>query len=176
MARRFLPYGIAVAAVALAAAALGLLAWLLHIPRIETFLLVFVLLVGAIGWRYGRGPAIAGTVAFVLVSDYYFLAPRGNYYARARCRQSLSERAADARAAARYQRDLIRQSFGSHSISGWQTFERLRGSAAAQCGKALPYWSHHLISFEATPRRVIAGQTAPPIAVITARLLSHSRL
>jgi K+-sensing histidine kinase KdpD len=79
MPRRFLPYGIAVAAVALAAAALGLLAWLLHIPRIETFLLVFVLLVGAIGWRYGRGPAIAGTVAFVLVSDYYFLAPRGTF-------------------------------------------------------------------------------------------------
>jgi len=73
--RRYLPYAIAVAAVGLVAAALGLIAWLLQIPRIETFLLAFVLLVGAIGWRYGRGPAIAGTVAFVLVSDYYFLAP-----------------------------------------------------------------------------------------------------
>jgi K+-sensing histidine kinase KdpD len=79
MLRRYLPYGIAVAAVALAAAALGLIAWLLQIPRLETFLLVFVLLVGAIGWRYGRGPAIAGTVAFVLVSDYYFLAPQGAF-------------------------------------------------------------------------------------------------
>ena len=77
MLRRYLPYGIAVAAVGLAAAALGLIAWLLQIQRIETFLLVFVLLVGAIGWRYGRGPAIAGTVAAVLVSDYYFLAPQG---------------------------------------------------------------------------------------------------
>jgi signal transduction histidine kinase/putative methionine-R-sulfoxide reductase with GAF domain len=77
MVRRYLPYGIAVAAVGLVAAALGLIAWLLQIPRIETFLLVFVLLVGAIGWRYGRGPAVAGTVAFVLVSDYYFLAPQG---------------------------------------------------------------------------------------------------
>src|SRR2546427_11612466 len=76
MPRRYLPYGIAVAAVGLAAAAMGLIAWLLHIPRIETFLLVFVLLVGAIGWRYGRGPAIAGTVAFALVSDYYFLPPK----------------------------------------------------------------------------------------------------
>jgi K+-sensing histidine kinase KdpD len=79
MLRRYLPYGIAVAAVGLVAAALGLIAWLLQIPRIETFLLVFVLLVGAIGWRYGRGPAIAGTVAFVLVSDYYFLAPRATF-------------------------------------------------------------------------------------------------
>jgi K+-sensing histidine kinase KdpD len=79
MLRRYLPYGIAVAAVALVAAALGLIAWLLQLPRLETFLLVFVLLVGAIGWRYGRGPAIAGTVAFVLVSDYYFLAPQGAF-------------------------------------------------------------------------------------------------
>ncbi|MEA2667749.1 MAG: hypothetical protein QOJ33_683, partial [Chloroflexota bacterium] len=79
MLRRYLPYGIAVATVGLAAAAMGLIAWLLQIQRIETFLLVFVLLVGAIGWRYGRGPAIAGTVAFVFVSDYYFLAPQGAF-------------------------------------------------------------------------------------------------
>src|SRR5713101_6738634 len=79
MPRRYLPYGIAVAAVGLAAAALGLIAWVLQLPRLETFLLVFVLLVGVIGWRYGRGPAIAGTVAFVLVSDYYFLAPQGAF-------------------------------------------------------------------------------------------------
>jgi K+-sensing histidine kinase KdpD len=77
--RRYLPYGIAVAAVGLVAVALGLVAWLLQLPRIETFLLAFVLLVGLIGWRYGRGPAIAGTVAFVLVSDYFFLAPRGTF-------------------------------------------------------------------------------------------------
>jgi signal transduction histidine kinase/putative methionine-R-sulfoxide reductase with GAF domain len=79
MLRRYLPYGIAVAAVALAAAALGLGAWLLQIPRIETFLLVFVLLVGVIGWRFGRGPAVAGTVVFVLLSDYYFLPPPGKF-------------------------------------------------------------------------------------------------
>jgi signal transduction histidine kinase/putative methionine-R-sulfoxide reductase with GAF domain len=79
MLRRYLPYGIAVAAVGLAAAAMGLIAWLLHIQRIETFLLMFVLLVGAIGWRYGRGPAVAATAAFTLVSDYYFLAPKGGF-------------------------------------------------------------------------------------------------
>ena len=79
MLRRYLPYGIAVGLNGLAAAAMGLTAWLLHIPRIETFLLVFVLLVGAIGWRYGRGPAIVGTVAFTLVSDYYFVAPKNAF-------------------------------------------------------------------------------------------------
>ena len=77
MLRRYLPYGVAVAAVALVAGGLGLIAFLLGIERIETFLLVFVLLVGVIGWRYGRGPAIAGTVAFVLISDYLFLPPKG---------------------------------------------------------------------------------------------------
>ena len=77
MVRRALPYGIAIVSVGLVAAGLGLSAWLLRIPRVETFLLIFVLLVGAIAWRYGRGPAIAGTAAFALVSDYFFLAPPG---------------------------------------------------------------------------------------------------
>lgn len=77
MVRRALPYGIAIVSVGLVAAALGLSAWLMRIPRVETFLLVFVLLVGAIAWRYGRGPAIVGTAAFALVSDYFFLAPPG---------------------------------------------------------------------------------------------------
>jgi signal transduction histidine kinase/putative methionine-R-sulfoxide reductase with GAF domain len=77
MLRRALPYGIAVVAVGLVAAALALSAWLLQIPRVETFLLVFVLLVGAIAWRYGRGPAILGTATFALVADYFFLAPPG---------------------------------------------------------------------------------------------------
>jgi signal transduction histidine kinase len=75
MLRRALPYGIAIVSVGLVATALALSAWLLRIPRIETFLLIFVLLVGAIAWRYGRGPAIVGTAAFALVSDYFFLAP-----------------------------------------------------------------------------------------------------
>ncbi|HEV2013378.1 MAG TPA: ATP-binding protein [Candidatus Dormibacteraeota bacterium] len=77
MLRRAVPYGIAIVSVGLVAAALALIAWLLRIPRVETFLVIFVLLVGAIAWRYGRGPAIVGTAAFALVSAYYFLAPSG---------------------------------------------------------------------------------------------------
>src|SRR2546423_1456641 len=75
MVRRVLPYLAAVGAVGAASVALALTAWVLRIPRIETFLLVFVLLAGVIAWRLGRGPAIAATAAFALISDYFFLAP-----------------------------------------------------------------------------------------------------
>jgi K+-sensing histidine kinase KdpD len=74
--RRNFSYGAAVAAVFAVAGALGLAAWALRIDRIETNLLVFVLLAGVIAWRLGRGPAVAATVAFALVADYFFINPR----------------------------------------------------------------------------------------------------
>src|SRR2546430_246219 len=55
MVRRALPYLAAVGAVGVVSTGLGLVAWVLRIPRVETFLLVLVLLVGAIAWRLGRG-------------------------------------------------------------------------------------------------------------------------
>ena len=79
MVRRVLVYSVALVAVAVVAAGLGLAAWALRLPRIETFLLVFVLLAGAIAWRLGRGPAIAATVAFALVSDYFFIEPQRGF-------------------------------------------------------------------------------------------------
>src|SRR5207248_2961669 len=79
MIRRVVPYGLALAAVGVVAAALALAAWALGLPRIETFLLVFVLLAGAIAWRLGRGPAIAATAAFALVSDYFFIEPNHGF-------------------------------------------------------------------------------------------------
>src|SRR5438034_10914090 len=79
MIRRVIPYGVALAAVAVVAVALALAAWALRLPRIETFLLVFVLLAGAIAWRLGRGPAIAATAAFALVSDYFFIEPNHGF-------------------------------------------------------------------------------------------------
>jgi K+-sensing histidine kinase KdpD len=79
MIRRGLRYAAAIAAVGIVAVGLALMAVALGIQRVETFLLVFVLLVGAIGWRLGRGPAIAATVAFALISDYYFLPPRAGF-------------------------------------------------------------------------------------------------
>jgi K+-sensing histidine kinase KdpD len=82
MLRRLYAYGVAVAAVAIVTAALGLLAWSLRIPRVETFLLVFVLLAGAVAWRYGRGPALVATVASVLASSYFFIPPSGGFAIR----------------------------------------------------------------------------------------------
>src|SRR3989442_12425677 len=73
---RALPYLAAIAAVGVVSLGLGLGAWVLRIPRVETFLLVFALLVGAIAWRLGRGPALVATGAFALIADYFFLPPR----------------------------------------------------------------------------------------------------
>jgi K+-sensing histidine kinase KdpD len=75
MIRRALPYAAAIGAVGVASLGLALLAWVLGIPRVETFLLILVLLVGAIAWQLGRGPAVAATVAVALVTDYFFLPP-----------------------------------------------------------------------------------------------------
>src|SRR6195256_2895871 len=77
--RRTLPYLAALAAVGVVALAMAVTAWVLGIPRVETFLLILVLLVGAIAWRLGRGPAIAATVAIALVADYFFIAPAGGF-------------------------------------------------------------------------------------------------
>ena len=76
MIRRLVPYAVALAAVAAVAAALGVAAWAMRLPRLDTFLLVFVLLAGTIAWRLGRGPAVAATAAFALVSDYFFIGPQ----------------------------------------------------------------------------------------------------
>ena len=77
--RRAVPYAAAIGAVGVASLGLALLAWVLGIPRIETFLLILVLLVGAIAWQLGRGPAIAATVAVALISAYFFLPPFGTF-------------------------------------------------------------------------------------------------
>ena len=79
MIRRALPYAAAIGTVGVVSVGLALMAWVLGIPRVETFLLVFVLVVGAIAWRLGRGPAIAATAAFALVSDYFFIPPRAGF-------------------------------------------------------------------------------------------------
>src|SRR5882762_6213225 len=66
-----------------------------------------------------RKDALGAELQIQLVSGVanYFLAARSNDHLHACDAQRLSKSAPDARAAARYQRDLIRQWFGSHSIS-----------------------------------------------------------
>src|SRR6266480_2270608 len=79
MMRRALPYLVAIAAVGVVSLALGGLGWVLKIPRVETYLLVFVLLLGVIAWRLGRGPAVAATVAVAVIADYFFIEPAGAF-------------------------------------------------------------------------------------------------
>src|SRR3989441_2084953 len=76
---RALPYLAAIAAVGVVSLGLAGLAWVLKIPRVETFLVIFVLLVGAIAWRLGRGRAVAATAAVAAISDYFFIAPPGTF-------------------------------------------------------------------------------------------------
>src|SRR5260370_6832209 len=65
-----------------------------------------------------RKDALGAELQIQLMSGVanYFLAARSNDHLYACDTQRLSESAPDARAAARYQCDLIRQWFGSHSI------------------------------------------------------------
>jgi K+-sensing histidine kinase KdpD len=77
--RRVLPYLAAIAAVGVVSLALAAVAWILGIPRVETYFLVFVLLVGAIAWRLGRAPAIVATGAVAIIADYFFIPPTGSF-------------------------------------------------------------------------------------------------
>jgi signal transduction histidine kinase/putative methionine-R-sulfoxide reductase with GAF domain len=79
MLRRLLPYALALLSVAVIAAGLGSLAWMLGVPRVETYWLIFILLIGSIAWRYGRGPALLATLAVLVLSDYYFLGLPGRF-------------------------------------------------------------------------------------------------
>ncbi|HEY9288140.1 MAG TPA: GAF domain-containing sensor histidine kinase [Candidatus Dormibacteraeota bacterium] len=79
MGRRLVPYGLAVFSVAVVAAALGTLAWALGIARVETYWLIFILLIGSIAWRFGRGPAVLAAAAVLVLSDYYFLGQPGQF-------------------------------------------------------------------------------------------------
>src|SRR5256885_6072860 len=79
MMGRALPYLAAIAAVGVASLGLGGLAWVLGIPRVETYLLICVLLVGVIAWRLGRGPAVAATAAVAAISDYFFIGPAATF-------------------------------------------------------------------------------------------------
>ena len=79
MTRRFLAYAAGPASASLTAVLLGAAAWALGLQRIETFVAIFVLVVGAVAWRFGRGPAILATLTFALISDYFFLPPRPGF-------------------------------------------------------------------------------------------------
>jgi two-component system sensor histidine kinase KdpD len=79
MMRRLAPYAIAISGVIGTTAAIGLISSLASIPGLSAIYLLVVLWLGA---RWGRGPAVAGSVAAFLLYDFFFVPPVGTFTVR----------------------------------------------------------------------------------------------
>jgi two-component system sensor histidine kinase KdpD len=77
--RRLAPFAIAVGGVIGITAAIGFFTSLASIPGLSAVYLLFVLWLGA---RWGRGPAIAGSLAAFLLYDFFFVPPVGTFTVR----------------------------------------------------------------------------------------------
>ena len=76
MTRRLVPYSVAIAGAVLITAAIALISSQTSVPGLSAFYLLLVLWLGA---RWGRGPAVAGSVAAFLLYDYFFVPPVGTF-------------------------------------------------------------------------------------------------
>jgi two-component system, OmpR family, sensor histidine kinase KdpD len=79
MLRRAGPYAVAIGGVVAITAAIGVVQSATSTSGLETIYLLLVLWLGA---RWGRGPAIAGSVAAFLLYDYFFVPPIGTFTVR----------------------------------------------------------------------------------------------
>lgn len=79
MIRRVAPYGVAVGGAVAITAGIGLVTSVANVAGLSAFYLLLVLWLGA---RWGRGPAIAGSVAAFLLYDFYFVPPVGTFNVR----------------------------------------------------------------------------------------------
>jgi two-component system, OmpR family, sensor histidine kinase KdpD len=79
MTRRLAPYAIAIGGVIGITAAIGLIASLASVAGLSAVYLLLVLWLGA---RWGRGPAIAGSLAAFLLYDFFFVPPVGTFTVR----------------------------------------------------------------------------------------------
>ena len=77
--RRFAPYAVAIGGVIAITAAIELINSLAPIPGLSALYLLLVLWLGA---RWGRGPAVAGSVAAFLLYDFFFVPPVGTFSVR----------------------------------------------------------------------------------------------
>ncbi len=68
------PYSIAVGGTIAITAGIGLVTTRASVPGLSAFYLLFVLWLGA---RWGRGPAVAGSLAAFLLYDFFFVPPVG---------------------------------------------------------------------------------------------------
>jgi len=72
--RRLVPYAVAIAGVVAVTGAIGIIKSQASVSGLSAFYLLLVLWLGA---RWGRGPAIAGSIAAFLLYDFYFVPPVG---------------------------------------------------------------------------------------------------
>lgn len=79
MIRRAGPYAVAVGGAIAVTAAIGLVDIVTRVSGLSAFYLLLVLWLGA---RWGRGPAIAGSVAAFLLYDFFFVPPVGTFSVR----------------------------------------------------------------------------------------------
>lgn len=77
--KRFAPYAIAVGGAVAVTAAIGLVDVAAHVSGLWALYLLLVLWLGV---RWGRGPAVAGSVAAFLLYDFYFVPPVGTFTVR----------------------------------------------------------------------------------------------
>src|ERR1700680_3604041 len=76
MTRRLAPYSIAIVGALLITGGIALISSRTSVPGLSAFYLLLVLWLGA---RWGRGPAVAGSVAAFLLYDYFFVPPVGTF-------------------------------------------------------------------------------------------------
>jgi two-component system sensor histidine kinase KdpD len=79
MLRRAAPYAVAVAGAVAVTVAIGLVSTWFEVPGLSALYLLLVLWLGA---TWGRGPAVAGSVAAFLLYDYFFVPPVGTFVVR----------------------------------------------------------------------------------------------
>jgi signal transduction histidine kinase/putative methionine-R-sulfoxide reductase with GAF domain len=72
---KLLPYALGIASIGVATLLLALLAFVLRLPRIETYPLVYLLFVAILALRFGRGPAIVATITAAIAMDSVMVAP-----------------------------------------------------------------------------------------------------
>jgi two-component system sensor histidine kinase KdpD len=79
MTRRLAPYLGAIAGAAVVTAGIGLIWSRFQVPGLSAFYLLLVLWLGA---TWGRGPAVAGSIAAFLLYDFFFVPPVGTFAVR----------------------------------------------------------------------------------------------
>lgn len=79
MTRRLEPFGVAIAGAIAVTVAIGLVSSRFAVPGLSAIYLLLVLWLGA---RWGRGPAVAGSIAAFLLYDYFFVPPVGTFAVR----------------------------------------------------------------------------------------------